>query len=176
MAKNADARGGGNTGEAVSALSEALGTASIRRIGEAMITGEPIPEDRKEALFGKFELVGRIEHHQKGTGLSLPIAGAAMETHGGRIFVESIEGNCTCAMRVGDCFYMRGGKLALVLRRSGEPVGKTGPPGIGCVADIAHRLGRARHRLALGEVGHRVGAADGQAVPGEDALLGGGAE
>ena len=62
-------------------------------------TGEPIPEDRQEALFGKFELVGRIEHHQKGTGLSLPIAGAAMETHGGRIFVKCVEGR-------GNSFYL----------------------------------------------------------------------
>ncbi len=29
------------------------------------------------------------------------------------IIVESIEGNCTCAMSVGDCFYMRGGKISL---------------------------------------------------------------
>ena len=25
------------------------------------------------------------------------------------VVVEAIEGNCTCAMRVGDCFYLRGG-------------------------------------------------------------------
>lgn len=29
------------------------------------------------------------------------------------IVVERIEGNCTCDMRVGDCFYLRGGKLSL---------------------------------------------------------------
>jgi uncharacterized repeat protein (TIGR04076 family) len=29
------------------------------------------------------------------------------------IVVEAIEGQCTCAMKVGDCFYLRGGKLAL---------------------------------------------------------------
>ena len=29
------------------------------------------------------------------------------------IVVESIAGNCTCAMNVGDCFYLRGGKLSL---------------------------------------------------------------
>lgn len=69
------------------------------RLIEVFNTGEPIPEDRQEALFGKFELVGRIEHHQKGTGLSLPIAGAAMETHGGRIFVNSVEGR-------GNSFYL----------------------------------------------------------------------
>ncbi|NJN81673.1 MAG: TIGR04076 family protein [Caldilineaceae bacterium] len=30
-----------------------------------------------------------------------------------RIEVESIEGNCTCNMSVGDCFYLAGGKLSL---------------------------------------------------------------
>lgn len=29
------------------------------------------------------------------------------------IVVESIEGNCTCSMSVGDCFYLRSGKLSL---------------------------------------------------------------
>lgn len=29
------------------------------------------------------------------------------------IVVEAIEGHCTCAMTVGDCFYLRGGKLSL---------------------------------------------------------------
>ena len=29
------------------------------------------------------------------------------------VVVEAIEGNCTCAMRVGDCFYLHGGKLSL---------------------------------------------------------------
>lgn len=30
-----------------------------------------------------------------------------------QITVESIAGNCTCNMAVGDCFFLRGGKLAL---------------------------------------------------------------
>ena len=29
------------------------------------------------------------------------------------IVVESIQGNCTCAMTVGDCFHLRGGKLSI---------------------------------------------------------------
>ena len=29
------------------------------------------------------------------------------------IQVEKIEGNCTCNMEVGDCFYMKGGKISL---------------------------------------------------------------
>ena len=30
-----------------------------------------------------------------------------------KIWVESIDGNCTCNMAVGDCFYLLGGKLSL---------------------------------------------------------------
>ena len=30
-----------------------------------------------------------------------------------QVVVEAIEGNCTCAMSVGDCFYLKGGKLSL---------------------------------------------------------------
>ena len=30
-----------------------------------------------------------------------------------QLLVESIEGNCTCAMKVGDCVYLKGGKLSL---------------------------------------------------------------
>lgn len=55
---------------------------------EVFNTGVPIPEDRREALFGKFEVVGPIENHQKGTGLSLPIAQAACESHGGGIYLH----------------------------------------------------------------------------------------
>jgi signal transduction histidine kinase len=52
-------------------------------------TGPVIPPEKREALFKKFELVGRIEHHQKGSGLSLPIVQAVLENHGGRIYAES---------------------------------------------------------------------------------------
>ena len=30
-----------------------------------------------------------------------------------KIVVEKITGNCTCAMSIGDCFYLKGGKLSL---------------------------------------------------------------
>lgn len=30
-----------------------------------------------------------------------------------RVTVEQIEGNCTCSMKVGDCFELQGGKLSL---------------------------------------------------------------
>ncbi|MDQ2999412.1 MAG: TIGR04076 family protein [Chloroflexota bacterium] len=29
------------------------------------------------------------------------------------VVVEAIAGNCTCTMQVGDCFFLRGGKIAL---------------------------------------------------------------
>lgn len=29
------------------------------------------------------------------------------------VVVEAIEGNCTCSMAVGDCFFMRSGKISL---------------------------------------------------------------
>jgi signal transduction histidine kinase len=66
---------------------------------EIFNTGEPIPEDRRRALFGKFEIVGRIEHHQRGSGLSLPIAQAAIEHHGGRIHLDS-------SSRDGNSFFL----------------------------------------------------------------------
>ncbi len=53
------------------------------RLIEIHNTGRAIPRSRLDALFGKFELVGRIEHHSRGSGLSLPIAKAAVEQHGG---------------------------------------------------------------------------------------------
>ena len=30
-----------------------------------------------------------------------------------KIVVEKIDGHCTCTMSVGDCFYLKGGKLSL---------------------------------------------------------------
>ena len=29
------------------------------------------------------------------------------------VIVEKIDGHCTCNMKVGDCFYMKGGKISL---------------------------------------------------------------
>lgn len=58
---------------------------------EVFNTGDPIPEHRRAALFGKFEMVGPMEHHQKGSGLSLPIAKAAFESHGGGIYLHCDE-------------------------------------------------------------------------------------
>ena len=60
------------------------------RAVEIYNTGPYIPKDKREALFQKFELVGRIEHHQKGSGLSLPIVQAILDNHGGKVHVESV--------------------------------------------------------------------------------------
>ena len=59
------------------------------RLIEIHNTGPAISPEQKQALFGKFELVGRIEHHKRGSGLSLPIAKSVVEQHGGRIFLHS---------------------------------------------------------------------------------------
>ncbi len=69
------------------------------RLIEIFNTGEPIPEDRRNALFGKFELVGRIEHHHKGSGLSMPIANSAVNNHGGCILVHADK-------RMGNSFFL----------------------------------------------------------------------
>jgi len=69
------------------------------RLIEIFNTGDPIPEDRRKALFGKFELVGRIEHHHKGSGLSMPIANSAVKNHGGRILVHADQ-------RLGNSFFL----------------------------------------------------------------------
>ena len=37
----------------------------------------------------------------------------AFELHDLEIIVEKIEGNCTCAMKVGDRFYLQSGKISL---------------------------------------------------------------
>lgn len=42
-----------------------------------------------------------------------PQASNEFELYDLTIVVEAIEGTCTCAMAVGDCFYLHGGKLSL---------------------------------------------------------------
>ncbi|HAA13886.1 MAG TPA: TIGR04076 family protein [Cytophagales bacterium] len=42
-----------------------------------------------------------------------PLADGQFELYDLSIEVESIDGNCTCAMTVGDKFYLKGGKLSL---------------------------------------------------------------
>lgn len=59
------------------------------RLLEIFNTGEAIPAEKQQILFRKFERVEPIRNHQKGTGLSLPLAQTAVERHGGRIYVHS---------------------------------------------------------------------------------------
>ena len=42
-----------------------------------------------------------------------PLRPDQFELYDLRVVVEKIEGHCTCAMSVGDCFYLHGGKLSL---------------------------------------------------------------
>ncbi len=69
------------------------------RLIEVFNTGVPIPGERRAALFTEFELVGPIENHQRGTGLSMPIVKTALERHGGGVFVASGQGD-------GNSFYL----------------------------------------------------------------------
>ena len=47
------------------------------------------------------------------TDSASPIASDDFQLYDLTVVVEAIEGNCTCAMTVGDSFYLRGGKLSL---------------------------------------------------------------
>lgn len=42
-----------------------------------------------------------------------PLRDDQFELYDLQIIVEKIEGNCTCEMTVGDCFYLKGGKLSM---------------------------------------------------------------
>ena len=91
-------------------------------------TGPAIPAEKREALFSKFEIIGRIEHHQKGSGLSLSIVRAVLENHGGKIYVDSRKND-------GNYFYLilpaLDGKISPVVGRvSGDEYGE----GLGGVA------------------------------------------
>jgi signal transduction histidine kinase len=131
------------------------------RLIEVHNTGRAIPRDRIDALFGKFELVGRIEHHSRGSGLSLPIAKAAVEQHGGRILVHSQEG-------WGTAFYLLLPTLPVAA------AGRTGlwddvPQGVGRRARH-EQVGVAADRAGLEvELGHH-----GAARPGDGDQAGGG--
>ncbi|MFH1841981.1 MAG: HAMP domain-containing sensor histidine kinase [bacterium] len=69
------------------------------RIISIFNTGPAIPAEKREALFKKFEIVGRIEHHQKSSGLSLSIVKGVVENHLGRVLVNSHENE-------GNYFYL----------------------------------------------------------------------
>ena len=55
-------------------------------------TGKGIPTDRIEQVFEEFTQVGR-DDARRGSGLGLAISKKIIESHGGRIWVESAPGN-----------------------------------------------------------------------------------
>ena len=68
-----------------------------RKDGEAIFHvrdhGRGIPPEKLEAIFGRFQQVDVSDAREKGgTGLGLAICRSIVEEHGGRIWVESIEG------------------------------------------------------------------------------------
>ena len=111
------------------------------RLIEIHNTGRAIPRSRIDALFGKFELVGRIDNHSRGSGLSLPIAKAAIEQHGGRILVHSQEG-------WGTAFY-------LLVPTMGAPTAATR---VGHLwGDAAQGVGRGSGHEEIDQVGDAAG-------------------
>ena len=61
-------------------------------------TGPGIPDDQKETIFERFKQVhrdGERPDGPKGTGLGLAIARGIVESHGGRIWIESEMGKGT---------------------------------------------------------------------------------
>jgi len=55
-------------------------------------SGQGISEKNKKLIFNEFETLGKISSHSKGTGLGLPIAKKMIESMGGTIGLESVEG------------------------------------------------------------------------------------
>jgi signal transduction histidine kinase len=58
-------------------------------------TGRGIPADRIDKIFEKFEQAAQKDR-KTGSGLGLWICRRVMELHGGRITVQSIEGEGSC--------------------------------------------------------------------------------
>lgn len=55
-------------------------------------TGKGIHPDNHNKIFNEFETLGQISHHDKGTGLGLPISLRMIQAMGGTITLESEEG------------------------------------------------------------------------------------
>ncbi|HHH83126.1 MAG TPA: PAS domain S-box protein, partial [Chloroflexi bacterium] len=72
-----------------------IAVAAARRDGEILVSvrdsGPGIPEEDRERIFDKFTRVTR-DSRPKGIGLGLAFCRLAVEAHGGRIWVESQEG------------------------------------------------------------------------------------
>jgi len=134
------------------------------RLIEVFNTGDPIPEDRRKALFGKFELVGRIEHHHKGSGLSMPIASSAVKNHGGRILVHTDK-------KIGNSFFLLLPTLSSKALpaadkdpESGDVAGNQKPQGVGGRTgdkEIGQMSDAARFEIELDHAGSGlVGGSD----------------
>jgi len=54
-------------------------------------TGPIIPPERVDQLFERFELTHDIDNHQRGSGLSLPIANYVLNYHGGCVEVRPVD-------------------------------------------------------------------------------------
>ncbi|MCP4574641.1 MAG: hypothetical protein GY838_20010 [bacterium] len=108
---------------------------------EVRNTGPVIPAERFGALFSRFEIVGEIENHSRGAGLSLSIARALVEEHGGRLAVRSDD-------EFGTSFYAQlpaitsdaaAGRGALWDDAPEGVGGRSGHEEVGVVADPAGR-------------------------------------
>lgn len=53
-------------------------------------TGPVVPADKLRGLFQRFELVHDVAHHQRGSGLSLPIAAQVLHQHHGAVEVRQV--------------------------------------------------------------------------------------
>jgi signal transduction histidine kinase len=64
-----------------------------RILFEVKDQGRGIPADKLETIFGRFQQVDASDSRQKGgTGLGLAICKSIVQQHGGKIWVESVEG------------------------------------------------------------------------------------
>ncbi len=83
-------------------------------------TGPVIPTERVDQIFERFELTHDIDNHQRGSGLSLPIANYVLTYHGGCIEVRAVDD-------LGMAFY-----LVLAGRVGPQPRGGNGerPEGV----------------------------------------------
>lgn len=72
-------------------------------------SGECVDEKSLRTLFERFELVHDIDHHQRGSGLSLPIVFSIVDYHGGRVEARAVEDE-------GMAFY-----LVLPVRQGSSP-------------------------------------------------------
>lgn len=98
-------------------------------------TGPVIPPGRRPALFDRFSLAYDIQNHQRGSGLSLPIAAWVMDHHRGHIELTDVGGE-------GMAFY-----LLLPVRQLEAPAELPDAPGAGLDATVAAgRLVQARAR------------------------------